>query len=89
MTSTPPSRDLEVNSVVGKAEAFPTACLAIREGELMECRRDLGRATTGESGASSIEYAFLASLIALVIILGVEALGLSLRDIFADAASAF
>ena len=55
----------------------------------MECRRDLGRTTTGESGASSIEYAFLASLIAVIIILGVEMLGLSLQDIFADAASAF
>ena len=42
-----------------------------------------------ESGASSIEYAFLASLIALVIILSVEAIGISLRGVFTEILDAF
>ena len=42
-----------------------------------------------EEGASAIEYAFLVSLIALVIILSVEAVGISLFGVFTDVLNAF
>lgn len=42
-----------------------------------------------EEGASAIEYAFLASLVALVIILSVEAVGVSLVGVFGDVLSGF
>jgi pilus assembly protein Flp/PilA len=35
-----------------------------------------------ESGVSSIEYALLGTLIAMVIIVGVTTLGLNLRDLY-------
>lgn len=44
---------------------------------------------TDESAASSIEYAFLASLIALVIIVSVEAVGISLIGVFTNLLDAF
>ena len=44
---------------------------------------------TRDEGASAIEYAFLVSLIALVFILSVEAVGISLFGVFTDVQGAF
>lgn len=37
-----------------------------------------------EDGAAAIEYALIAALIALAIVVGARALGLSINDIFGD-----
>jgi pilus assembly protein Flp/PilA len=42
-----------------------------------------------EHGATAIEYALIASLIGLAIILGVTAVGESLTGVFEDAAAGF
>ena len=43
----------------------------------------------GQEGATAVEYAFLASLIALVIILAVELIGISLVDVFESVLDGF
>jgi len=40
-----------------------------------------------ESGASAVEYGLLVSLIAVVIIVGVRALGVSINGVFSGAAT--
>jgi pilus assembly protein Flp/PilA len=42
----------------------------------------MGKLIKGEEGVTAIEYALIAALIAVVIIAGATALGLSLNDIF-------
>jgi Flp pilus assembly pilin Flp len=47
---------------------------------------DLRRYLKDETGASSVEYGFLAALLALVIIVSLEGLGLALQDSVDDTA---
>ena len=51
----------------------------------MRVRRALD-ALSDQGGATAIEYAFLASLVAVVIVVAVEAVGLSLIDVFESVA---
>lgn len=50
---------------------------------------NLSRFLRDERGATAIEYALIASLIAMVIIGGVSAVGGSLNGVFEDAAAGF
>ncbi len=45
--------------------------------------------TLDRRGATAIEYALIASLIFIVIILGVTAVGTNLNSVFADTANGF
>lgn len=49
----------------------------------------IGRLGRAEAGATAIEYAFLAALIALVIVGAIGSVGGSVRDFFTETATAF
>lgn len=55
---------------------------------LMEARRTFRLALSKQDGASAIEYAFLASLIALAIVVAIGAVGFSLSGFFQSVADA-
>lgn len=51
-------------------------------------RKCLGEFLREEAGASAVEYGLIAALIAAIIILAVEGLGLTLNGLFTDVNSA-
>ena len=55
----------------------------------MRVKQGLAQLRQEQHGATSVEYAFLASLIALVIIVAVEAIGISLSEVFESVLDGF